>query len=188
MLLAAELRRLRAGHDPLDASSRATLDAMITLSDNRAADSTYYRVGDDGLTEVARRAGMRNFEVSGYWANAQVTAADQARFFHRLHRNLIGRYRSFANGLLADITGSQRWGIFAGVGPGWRVQSKGGWRSTELGGLVHQAARIERRRGSGGQIGVAILTDAQPSQDYAVDTIAGVTRRLFRPPREGSGG
>jgi beta-lactamase class A len=179
MLLAAELRRLRDSRERLEPSERATLDAMITVSDNDAADSVYYRVGDEGLNQVARLAGMKSFAVSGYWGNAETTAADQARFFYRLERNLVGPHRAFAHRLLAEITGDQRWGVFEGAPRGWRIQAKGGWRSTELGGLVHQAARMER---GGARIGLAVLTDGQPSHDYGVETIAGVTRRLLRPP------
>ena len=54
---------------------------MIRLSDNASADSIYARVGDEGLIELARAAGMKGFAVSGDWANATVTPADQARFF-----------------------------------------------------------------------------------------------------------
>lgn len=182
MLLAAELRRLRAEGRGLDPSTRAVLEAMITVSDNASADSIYYRVGDEGLGRVASAAGMKHFEVSGYWANAQITAADQARFFRALGRNLVGPHAGFARRLLGDIAEYQRWGIHAAVRPRWRVWSKGGWRTTGLGALVHQAAQVDSGRH---RFGLAVLTDGQPSQAYGEETIEGIARRLFAADRDG---
>jgi hypothetical protein len=175
LLLAAELRRLDAAGAPLDAETRGLLTRMITLSDNDAADAIYYRVGDAGLYEVAREAGMREFSVAGYWANAQVTAAEMARFMWRVEDVLSGPNRKFALGLLGAIAPSQRWGIPAGAGDGWSIRFKGGWRTTELGALVHQAAELRR---DGERVAVAVLSDGQPSHAYATETLRGIADRL----------
>ena len=78
MLLVAYLRQLANGGRPLSKADGLTLDYMIRFSDNASADIVYSRVGDAALGDVARRAGMTSFDVSGYWAGATVTAADQA--------------------------------------------------------------------------------------------------------------
>lgn len=174
LLLAAELRRLDSAGLALDAATRAQLAQMVTLSDNDAADAVYSRVGDAGLVEIARRAGMQSFSVSGYWGNAQITADDMARFMWRLERVLAGPHREFGLGLLGSIVSSQRWGIPLGA-PGWAVRFKGGWRATDLGQQVHQAAELRR---DGRRISLAVLTDAQPSQPYAIETLRGVAERL----------
>jgi hypothetical protein len=176
MLLAAELRRVRRAGLPLDEGTAATLRAMITYSDNDAADTIYYRVGDPGLFDVARRARMRSFTVAGYWANARITAADMARFFSSLDEQLAGPHRAFALGLLGSVISEQRWGIPAATGKRWAVRFKGGWRSTELGALVHQAAEL---RDGDRSLALAILTDGQPSQEHAIETIRGITERLL---------
>jgi beta-lactamase class A len=178
LLLAAELERREADGLPLDGATRALLTQMITVSDNDAADAIYYRVGDAGLYEAARRTGMKSFSVAGYWANAQITAEDMARLMWRLDDVLDGPYREFGLGLLGSVTASQRWGIPQGAGPGWDIRFKGGWRATELGQLVHQAAEL---RNDDGRLALAVLTDAQPSQAYAVQTLRGVTDRLVGP-------
>jgi beta-lactamase class A len=177
LLLAAELGRLERERLPLDPLTEQMLKSMITISDNDAADEIYYRVGDDGLYSVARRAGMANFEVSGYWANAQLTAADMARFFLGLEHNLVGPHRRFAKRLLAGIVSYQRWGVPAAAGKRWRVWFKGGWRATGLGQLAHQAALLRAKDGR--RLGLAVLTDGQPSQEMAIEAIAEVTRRLL---------
>lgn len=181
LLLAAELRRLARADEPLDGGTRSLLDSMITISDNDAAGAIYARVGDGAIQEVATAAGMRDFEVTpGYWGGAQVTAADLARFFFDLDRNLVARYRAYGKRLLANVTSSQRWGIPAGAGGDWRVYFKGGWRppaTTETSGPVtHQAALLVHR--SGQRLAIAVLTD-QPPGTTSFGTLEGITTRLL---------
>jgi hypothetical protein len=175
LLLAAELRRLDAEGAVLDDPTRGLLTRMITVSDNDAADEVYYRVGDEALRDIARDAGMRSFGIAGYWANAQVTAADMARFMWNLDDAFAGPHREFALGLLGSVVPSQRWGIPAGAGDGWNVRFKGGWRPTDSGELAHQAAELTR---DGERLAVAVLSDGQPSHEYGAETLRGVADRL----------
>ena len=46
---------------------------------------------------------MRNFRIAGDWANATVTAADQARFFLALDRLVPARFLPLARNLLETI-------------------------------------------------------------------------------------
>jgi beta-lactamase class A len=176
MLLLAYLERLSAGHRPLTASDRALLGAMIRLSDNNAADVVYARVGDAGLDGVARRVGMQRFDVHGYWANAQLTAADQALLFARLGELVPPADRTYVRRLLSSIVHRQSWGVPQAARPRWRTYFKGGWRGTSRGQLVHQAARLERDRLS---VAIAVLTDGNPSHDYGVATVRGIAERLL---------
>ena len=175
MLLAAELRRLDEAGLPLDAATEATLEAMITYSDNDAATAIYERVGDEGLMEIADIVGMDDFQVSVSWGYAEISAADMALMFSRLERALPRRYEQFGKGLLGSIIPEQSWGIPA-VAKGWHVRFKGGWRSTEAGQLVSQAAEL---RDGGRELAIAILTDGQPSMDYGIETVEGVASRLL---------
>ncbi|MGH2993775.1 MAG: serine hydrolase [Solirubrobacterales bacterium] len=179
LLLAAYLDRV--GEAPLDAATRARLTAMITYSDNDAADAVYAAGGDAGLEAVARRTGMRDFRPAGFWSEAWVTARDMAWFMRRLeHRALAGPHRGFAMRLLAGVVPEQRWGIPAAAGEDWSAWFKGGWRPSVGGQLVHQAALL---RGGGRKLAIAVLTDAQPSHEYGTETVRGIAARLL-----GSGG
>jgi Beta-lactamase enzyme family len=173
LLLAAELRRLESAGAEIDELTRTTLTQMITFSDNDAADAIYARVGDAGLYEVAERAGMRNFMVSGYWANAQITAADMAAFMWNLDKTVPAGKRDFGLSVIGDIVG----GIPEAAGPHWDIRFKGGWRSTVLGQLVHQAAALRHEDGS--RTAIAVLTDAQPTQTYGIDSVRGVAERML---------
>jgi Protein of unknown function (DUF3152)/Beta-lactamase enzyme family len=176
MLLVAYLERVSGEGRPLAASDRALLGAMIRVSDNEAADVVYARVGDAGLYRVARRAGMQRFEVYGYWANAQLTAADQARLFARLGEVVPRAHGAYVRRLLSSVVPSQSWAIPQASRPRWRTYFKGGWRSTSRGQLVHQAARLERGRLS---VAIAVLTDGDPSHEYGVATVRGIAERLL---------
>ena len=182
LLLAAELRSDAEGE--IDAETRTLLEAMIRYSDNDAASSIYARVGDAGLSDVAERTGMRDFEpISGYWGGSQVTAADLARFFFRLDHALPRRHRRFGERLLATITAAQRWGIPAATPRRWTVYFKGGWRPTATeetsGPVTHQAALLRDRNGR--RLGLAILTDLSPG-GTSYEVLEGITARLLAEP------
>jgi zinc D-Ala-D-Ala dipeptidase len=176
MLLVAYLRGI--GNRMPDGAERASLAPMITESSNDAADTVYYRVGDAALYRLAKLARMTSFSVAGYWGNAHFSAEDQARFFNRIDRLVPKRSRGYARGLLSSIVSYQRWGFssFAGAA-GFRTFFKGGWRGTDLGQLVHEAALFERRDT---RASMAVLTDGNPSHDYGTETLRGVAQRVFR--------
>ena len=162
---------LRSDQEP-DAATQATLREMVTASDNAAADLVYGRVGPAGLLDVATAAGMRHF-AGGYWSQARVTAADQARLFFRLDHVVPRRHRAAARTLLSSIVPWQSWGTAAVARrAGLRVWFKGGWRDD----VVHQAALVE---GHGRREAIAILTRGSPSFEYAVATVEGIARRLL---------
>jgi hypothetical protein len=181
MLLVAYLRRLDAmGQHNVDATSNSFLYPMINVSDNNAATQTWSIVGDSGLYEVARAAGMTDFSIVGIWANAQISPADQAKFFFEMDRLIPKEFVGYARNLLSTIAGYESWGIPAIARPrGYQVFFKGGWRPTNLGQLVHQIGRVE---GHGKVFSIAVMTDGDPSMGYGIDTIQGVTAALLRAP------
>ena len=176
MLLAAELRRIKRAGGDIDPETDSLLTAMITESDNDAADAIYARVGDQGMFEVAKRAGMTDFTVAGHWGNAQVSAADLALLFGDLDRVLVRKFREYGKGLLGSVISSQRWGIADAAGDAWAIRFKGGWLPDHA--LAHQAAELRERHGNR-QLSIAVLTDDQPSFDYAIASVRGVAERLL---------
>lgn len=182
MLLVAELRRLRRGGLPLDESTRSTLTQMITLSDNVAADAIYARVGDAGLNEVAKSAGMTQFEGDvGHWSNVQFSAHDLALFMSKLDGLLDLPGGEAGSEMLASVIPSQAWGIPQATRDDARVRFKGGWRPTDTGELVHQAARVDV---GGKSYSVAVLTDGNPSMPYGEETIRLIAEQLLRTEKD----
>jgi beta-lactamase family protein len=178
MLLVAYLRRLDSmGRRSIDSFSNSFLYPMIHVSDNSAATQTWSIVGDAALYRLAHEAGMTDFSIVGIWANAQISAADQAKFFFVMDSLIPRQFDGYARGLLSGIAGYESWGIPAVARPrGYAVFFKGGWRGTGLGQLVHQVGRLE---GHGVRFSMAVMTDGDPSMGYGIGTIQGVTGSLL---------
>jgi hypothetical protein len=178
MLLVAYLRRLNAlGQHDVDAYSNSFLYPMINTSDNDAATKTWSIVGNAGLYAVARAAHMTDYSVYTDWASSQISAADQARFFFAMDSLIPHQFVGYANRLLSTIAAYESWGIPAVARPqGYQVFFKGGWRTTGLGQLVHQVARLQ---GHGRTFSIAVMTDGDPSMGYGIETIQGVTGALL---------
>ena len=174
MLLVAYLRRLDSlGRHGVDSYSNSFLYPMIHVSDNSAATQTWSIVGDGALYRLAHEAGMTDFSIVGIWANAQISPADQAKFFFRMDSLIPRQFDGYARYLLSTIAGYESWGIPAVARPrGYTVFFKGGWRGTGLGQLVHQVARLE---GHHLTFSMAVMTDGDPSMGYGIGTIQGVT-------------
>jgi hypothetical protein len=172
MLLVALLRR----QDVPTEAERISLGYMIRLSDNESAKRIYARVGDEGLIEVARAARMRDFAVSGDWANAALTPADQVRFFLVADRLVPARERSFTRTLLETVSADQTWGAPIAARPRWRTFFKGGWRPQDDGELVHQSALLER---GSRRLALSVMTTGDRDMAYGEKTIEGVARRLL---------
>ena len=177
MLLAALLRRPDAARRALTPGERGLAEPMIRRSDNDSATAVLRLVGDQGLTALARRVGMRGFSISGSWAESRLNAADQARFFRALPRVVPARHLGYARQLLSSVVPEQSWGIPRAARPRFRVFFKGGWRPGALGNLVHQAARLESRSGAS-VLSLAVLSDGNPSHAYGTETVRGVATRL----------
>jgi hypothetical protein len=176
MLLVRYLRKVAREDRALTSDERSHLEPMIRVSSNDAATWVY------SLRRLARRASMDQFTICcGSWGYARFSARDQAKFFWQLERLTPARFRDYATKLLGSIVSSQSWGIpRVGRARGFSVFFKGGWGTTALGALVHQASFV-RYRGTG--FSLAVLTDGSPSMSYGIDTIAGVARRVLRRKR-----
>jgi len=180
MLLVEYLRRLDArGQHRVDSYSNSFLYPMIHISDNNAATQCWSIVGDAGLYDIAHLAGMTEFSISGpLWGGAMLSPADQARFFFEMDSLIPREFVGYARFLLSTIDPSQSWAIPAVARPlGYKVFFKDGSEPTGSGQLVHQVARLE---GHGRTFSIAVMTDGDPTMQYGIDTIAGVTAALLR--------
>ena len=183
MLLVGYLRALAAAHESIGATSEALLYPMIHVSDNHRASLVWERIGNSGLEDVAHRAGMTDFVLGADWANEEISAADQARFFFRMNSMIPRRFRTYARSLLSGIDSAESWGIPAIARPRWQTFFKGGWRRTGEGQLVSQIAWLEQGRR---KLAIAVMTVSDPSMAYGEETIEGVTARLLS-ARPGAG-
>ena len=177
MLLVAYLDDRRVRGRALGPSDRRLIDPMIQRSDNEAATRVLGFVGAGGVYGVAHRAGMRNFTLDPtVWGLSRIDAADQARFFLHIDREVVQRHRAVAMHLLATVIAAQRWGIGRLRLPGWQVYFKGGW-GAGTGEVEHQIVLL--RHGSV-RVSAAVLITSSPSHAYAKQTLQGLFVRLLR--------
>ena len=175
MLAVAVLRG--AADRPLTAHERALLRPMITVSDNAAASAVYAHVGAAGLYGVAQTAQMTHFRDVGNWADANITAADQARLFLHIDAMAPKRHRAYLRRLLGSIVPWQRWGIApVAEARGFHIMFKGGWRTN----ISHQVALLER---DGRRFALAVLTRGA-GDGYGRLTETGVAARVLAAPRQ----
>jgi hypothetical protein len=120
---------------------------------------------------------MTDFSVSGDWGTAELSPADQARFFFIMDSLIPPEFVSYARFLLSTIEPSQSWGIPPVARPlGYRTFFKDGSEPTSLGQLVHQVDRLE---GHGQTFAIAVMTDGDPTMLYGEQTISGVAEALL---------
>jgi Beta-lactamase enzyme family len=175
MMLVAFLQMRSTQHRGLSSPDRALLYPMIHISDNDAASAVYAIVGSAAVSRVARESGMADYAPGvGWWAFAQTSAADQARFFFALGRLLPAQFYAYARGLLAGIEPSQSWGVPPVARPRWQVFFKTGALPSQ--GLFNEVARLER---PGVRFTLAVFTDGDPSMSYGEQTIEGVAAALL---------
>jgi len=178
MLMVAYLREPEVRRRALTGGERELLRAMIRRSDNGAATVIRDRLGRAPLERLASRARMRGFRWHPSWGFCETTARDQAVFMRALRRHVPARHWDFARRQLRRIIPKHRWGIAdVDLPPGWKLHFKGGWGKRRLGGIEHQVALLQKGKR---RIGVAILTEGNPSRRYGRRTLEGVARRLFR--------
>jgi hypothetical protein len=177
MLLVAYLDVARVRSRALGPADHRLIDPMIERSDNEAATRVLGFVGPAGVYGVARRAGMREFTLDPtVWGLSRIDAADQARFFLHIDREVVARHRAAAMHLLASVIPSQRWGIGRLALPGWQVYFKGGW-GAGTGEVEHQVVLL---RHGAVRVSAAVLITDSPSHAYAKQTLQGLFVRLLR--------
>ncbi len=182
MLLVAYLRRRSVRNRRLREDETALLEPMIRVSDNAAGIQVAALLGDGSVERLAHAARMRDFrwvyEPGWLGGLSQVSARDQARFMRRYERFVPGRHRRFARHLLRSVVSWQRWGAAAVRHRGWRLYFKGGWGIADdgAGTVSHQVAFLERGHC---RLGLAILTEHNPSTAYGSETLRGVAARLL---------
>ena len=175
MLLVTYLDLPTVRERPLTAREQALLGPMIRVSDNDDAQAVFDTVGQSGLTNLARRVGMRDFAPNPVWGATLITAADQTLLFLHIDRYVAPRHRSYAMRLLRSVSPQDRWGIGELAPRGWRLYFKGGW-GYATGLLDHQVALLAR---GCSRVAIAVLTMYDGSHAYGKASLRGLFARLL---------
>jgi beta-lactamase class A len=184
-IISALLRKI-GGTSHLTRGQRALAWSMITESSNAAADRLWDEVGLRGMQRFLDRARMTHTDLDDAWGLSRLTAQDELTLLRVLTTKgtvLSTASRRYVLWLMSKVIPSQRWGVPDGAPRSVTVHVKNGW-------LPFPTASDWRINSIGAFTGtrvnylIAILTSANPSMAYGVDTVQDAARVINRDIRQ----
>jgi hypothetical protein len=186
-------QRARSGA-ALSGSDSALAQSMIEDSDNDSATDLWDEVGGGtGIGSFNAAAGLAQTTPSGCvacpgfpwpgWGLTRTVPADQLTLLRQIAAPgplLSAADRSYALSLLENVTPSQRWGVSGGVPPAVTIALKNGWLPLNDADTDWQVNSIGWVSGQGRDYLVAVLTTGNPSEQYGIDTISGLSAILWQ--------
>jgi hypothetical protein len=184
-----------SGHGTkLPATESELAQRMIEDSDNDAATNLWYASGGPGkIRAFNAAAGLRHTSPSscvqcpGFpwpgWGLTTSTAADQVTLLRQLFEAgslLTDGQRSYVVQLMEHVTPSQRWGVSGGVPLQATVALKNGWLPLNGSGTDWQVNSIGWISGRGRDYLMAVLTTGNPTEQYGIDTITGLSAIVWK--------
>ena len=182
-LYAGILLRAQSQGRWLTSSEAAGAWPMITESANPPASSFFSSLGGvGGVDALSRTFGMGDTRATNPWGLTVTSAADQVRLLDQV---VVGRggplsapYRQALVDAMRNVVPSQRWGIGAGLQPGWTVALKNGFADSRCcGWRTNSVGYVQPPEGGPGYI-VAILTDGWSSQAEGVAVVEWIARAV----------
>jgi beta-lactamase class A len=179
ILMALLARRAKLGPDERDLATR-----MIQESDNRAADSLWWRAGGgSGLATFYRKAGLRETVPgpSRYWGGTRTSPADRLKLLRILvsgGAGLRAADRKLVLGLMSRVQPEQAWGVSAAARPGDRVALKNGWTPRPFVHNTWAVTSYGRVTGPGRDLLLSVQTDRQPDHGRGIRAIEGLARLI----------
>lgn len=183
-ILAALLRKAQEQHRQLTTSEKSLAWRMITLSDNDAATALWNDVGFSHMQHFLNLAKMSQTKLAQAWGLSLLTAHDETLLLTMLsgpNRILSEASRVYAQYLMSHVTASQRWGVPAGAPKTVTVHVKNGWlpypvsSDWEINSIGFFTSRHPYR-----VYEIAMLTHANPSMAYGIETIEDASAVIHR--------
>lgn len=188
LIMATVLRRCQERHVNLTSAQHSQAYAMITRSDNSAANALLTWAGVSNVRRVAGLYGMTSTVIHGgttagahnWWGYSTTTARDQITLMTGIiwGTSVISvANREYLKSLMAQVTSSQRWGVCAPPLPtsnAWNT--KNGWGPRAGGYRLNSVGHIY---GNGRDYNAVILSRAPKGFYYGRDTVNGVSKILY---------
>jgi hypothetical protein len=186
-------QRAKAGA-PLSTSDSSLAQNMIEDSDNDAATDLWDAVGGGtGIGSFNTQAGLGQTTPSGCvqcpgfpwpgWGLTKTVPADQLTLLREIVQPsplLTPAQRSYALGLMENVTASQRWGVSGGVPAAVTVALKNGWLPLNTADTDWQVNSVGWVSGQGRDYLAAVLTTGNATEQYGIDTISGLSALLWQ--------
>jgi hypothetical protein len=177
---------------PLSLSEESLLTSMIKDSNNDSATTLWDQVGGPSkINSFNQHVGMMsttpsqcvtcpNFPWPG-WGLTTTTAEDQITLLRQFvfsSKVLTASQRQYGLDLMENITSSESWGVTGGVPSGVTVALKNGWLPLN-GETDWQVNSIGWVDGDGRDYILAVLTNANPTEEYGIDTIDEISTQVW---------
>jgi hypothetical protein len=179
----------------LPQADQALAGSMIEDSDNGAATSLWDAAGGaQGIGAYNDRAGLARTTPSpcvacaGFpwpgWGLTTTVPYDQLSLLKQLvvpgaHPLLSAAERSYALSLMENVAPGQAWGISGGVPAGVTVALKNGWLPLNDANTNWQVNSVGWVSGDGRDYLVAVLSTGNPTEQYGIDTINGLSSLIW---------
>lgn len=117
------------GPSHLTAAQKSLAVAMITQSDNNAAQTLWTEEGIPAVQNFLNKAGMSETKLNDAWGLTLITAHDELRLLQVLtDSNVINSAsRGYVLTLMSEVISSERWGVSAGMASAEKLHIKNGW-------------------------------------------------------------
>ncbi len=172
---------------------RSLAQRMMEDSDNSAATSLWNAVGGPGqIQSFNAAAGLSHTLPSscvtcpGFawpgWGLTTTTPADQIALLREVAEPstlLTDAQRKGVLDLMENVTPAQRWGVTGGVPLQATVALKNGWLPLNSAKTNWQINSIGWVKGSGRDYLMAVLTTGNPTEQYGIDTINGLSAMVW---------
>ena len=185
-ILATLLHQANTAGRALTSTEQQLAVQMIEDSSNSSASALWNDIGRSaGLAAFDRLAGLNAIIPGrgGYWGLTQTTASDQVALLTLLeHPNalLSNADRAYELSLMSNVVASEAWGVSAGVTAPATVALKNGWLPVPTGWQTNSIGSVSGRDHS---YEIAVLSTAQPTEAYGIQTIAGVSHIVWNSVR-----
>jgi hypothetical protein len=177
----------------LSSDNQGLAEQMIEDSDNDAATSLWYAAGaaaglaayndQVGLTRTTPSACVicADFPWPG-WGLTTTVPDDQITLLKQLIGPgplLTAADRQYALSLLENVTPDQAWGVSGGVPAGVTVALKNGWLPLNDDNTDWQINSEGWVSGDGRDYLISVLTTGNPTEQYGIDTINGISSLIW---------
>ena len=180
-ILETLLHKCQQSGIPLDEDDQDEATQMIEASNNDDATDLWDEAG--GAAPIASfdvSAGMTDTHPDNEaWGLSTTTAVDQVTLLRHLaypNSLLTDNSRRYELGLMENIDAGENWGISYGIPDGVAVALKNGWLPQEDGWQINSIGFVD---GDGRKYVIAVLTSADPSEAYGINTIQGLSALVW---------
>jgi hypothetical protein len=178
------LQQNQAGVIHLSSGDWATLQAMLHVSSDTAADDLWFKFGASFYTSYFPKIGLASARylpqagVSGpYWGEMMCPADDLSKELGYILTDLPPSPRSYLVNTLRHVAGDQHFGVW-GAGPASHPGNKDGWSVEKPGWIIDSAGFA----GPGARYTLAMMNSLQGQGGYhdGTTTVTEVAAILFR--------